>query len=49
MVVTYGGISQLPGEWPQPIYVGAWRGRIVAIWPAELLDKYGAELLSAPR
>jgi len=49
VIVTYSRRKQLPGEWPLPTYVGAWRGRILAIWPAALLDKYGAELLSDSR
>ena len=49
LVVTYSGRKQLPGEWPQPIYVGAWRGRILAVWPAELFERYGPLLLTGER
>ena len=49
LVVTYSGRGQLPGEWPQPIYVGAWRGRILAVWPAELFERYGPLLLTGER
>jgi len=48
VLVTYRRRNVLPAEWPRPLQLTSYRGRILAIWPAALLEARGAELLTDP-
>jgi hypothetical protein len=46
---SYGRRAALPADWPAPLHLGPWRGRLVAAWPAALVaGPRGAELMSDP-
>ncbi len=46
VLVTYRRRHALPADWPRPLQLSAYRGRILAVWPAELLVARGAALLA---
>ena len=48
VLVTYRRRNALPSAWPVPLQLTAYRGRILAVWPAEMLATRGAELLTDP-
>ena len=46
---SYGRRAALPADWPAPLHLGPWRGRVIAAWPAALVaGPRGAELMSDP-
>ncbi|MBL8699268.1 MAG: glycosyltransferase family 39 protein [Alphaproteobacteria bacterium] len=49
IVDNYRRVPALPAGWPVPLHLGAFRGRVLAIWPAsEIAGPRGAELLRGP-
>jgi len=46
IIATYTNRAGFPLDWPTPIYVGAWRGRVLAMWAASRVVERGPELLS---
>jgi hypothetical protein len=48
VIATYARRVRLPSHWPQPLYLGAWRGRVLALWPSATAIEVGNELFSDP-
>lgn len=49
IVDTYRRVKSLPGDWPMPLHLGPFRGRVLAIWPAaEIAGPKGEALLRGP-
>lgn len=49
IVDTYRRVPALPADWPVPLHLGAFRGRVMAIWSAaDIAGPRGAELLRGP-
>jgi 4-amino-4-deoxy-L-arabinose transferase-like glycosyltransferase len=50
VIHTYSRRASLPADFPAPLFLGPFRGRLLAIWPSELLaGPRGPELLNPPR
>jgi 4-amino-4-deoxy-L-arabinose transferase-like glycosyltransferase len=50
VIHTYARRAALPSDFPQPLFLGPFRGRLLAIWPSETIaGPRGAEILNPPR
>jgi hypothetical protein len=50
VIHTYSRRARLPPDFPQPLFLGPFRGRLLAVWPSEVIaGPRGREILDPPR